>query len=123
MKCGKHDNTPLIRYLAMKMILIPWVSLLAGFKYTEVASAFRAYSLKLLMDEKINILRDCFVSYEFLWYMSVKAPRNAYKVKEIPTRRCYLSTGKLVTKISSLGCADIIFQLIKLTFGKYNVKS
>ncbi len=119
MKGGKHEHTPLIRLMAMKMILIPWVNMLSGYKYTEVASAFRGYSSKLLRDEKIDILRDCFVSYEFLWHMSVEAPKNNFKVTEIPTKRCYPKTGKLVTKISSAGCADIILQLIKLTLGKY----
>ena len=112
MKGGKHENTPFIRLMAMKMILIPWVSMLAGYKYTEVASAFRGYSAKLISDEKINIFRDCFVSYEFLWHMSVEAPRNNYK-------GCYPKSGKLVTKISSAGCADIIFQLVKLALGRY----
>lgn len=119
MKGGKHENTPFIRFAAMKLILIPWVSLLSGYMYTEVASAFRAYSVKLLSDEKINIFRDCFVSYEFLWHMSVEAPRRKYKVKEIPTKRCYPPTGKIPTKIKASGCADIILQLIKLTLGQY----
>lgn len=117
-KGAKHENTPLIRLLAMKLILIPWVSILANFRYTEVASAFRAYSKNLLIDA--DILRDCFVSYEFLWYMSVFAPKNNYKVTEIPTERCYPKTKKIPTKISTRGCFDIILQLFYLTIGKYN---
>lgn len=119
MKGGKHENTPFIRFAAMKLILIPWVSILSGHIYSEVASAFRAYSAKLISDEKINIFRDCFVSYEFLWHMSVEAPRNGFKVKEIPATRCYPATGKIPTKIKASGCADIILQLIKLTLGQY----
>ena len=119
---AKHENTPLIRVLAMKLILIPWVNFLSGYKYSEVASAFRGYSSKLLSDETINIFRDCFISYEFLWYLSVQAPKKGYKVKEIPTERCYPKQGKLVTKITTFGCLDIILQLIKLTVGKYNIK-
>ena len=118
MKGAKHENTPLIRFLAMKLILIPWVSLLAKYPYTEVASAFRAYSKNLIINA--DILRDCFVSYEFLWYMSVFASRNKYKVIEIPTERCYPKTGKIPTKISMRGCFGIILQLFYLAIGKYN---
>jgi len=119
---GKHENTPIIRFLAMKLILIPWINLLSGYKYSEVSSAFRGYSSRLLSDESINIFRDCFVSYEFLWYLSVQAPKKGYKIKEIPTTRIYPKQGKLVTKISTLGYLDIILQLIKLTTGKYNFR-
>lgn len=118
MKGAKHENTPFIRLLAMKLMLIPWVSILANYHYTEVASAFRAYSRNLLTNA--NILRDCFVSYEFLWYMSVFAPKNNYKVIEIPTERCYPKTGKIPTKISIRGCFGIILQLFYLSIGKYN---
>ena len=118
MKGAKHENTPFIRLLAMKLLLIPLVSTLANYRYTEVASAFRAYSKNLLTD--VDVLRDCFVSYEFLWYMSVFAPKNNYKITEIPTERCYPKTGKIPTKISMRGCFDIILQLFYLTIGKYN---
>lgn len=118
MKGARHENTPFIRLLAMKLLLIPLVSNLANYRYTEVASAFRAYSKNLLTEA--DVLRDCFVSYEFLWYMSVFAPKNHYKVTEIPTERCYPKTGKIPTKISTKGCFEIILQLLYLAMGKYN---
>lgn len=121
MSGGKHENTPFIRLLAMKLILIPTINILSHSKYTEIASAFRAYSVKLLKDA--DILRDCFVSYEFLWYMSVFAAKNNYKVTEIPTERSYPKTGKIPTKISLKGCFDILFQLYFLSQGKYDRKN
>lgn len=118
MEGAKHENTPFIRLLAMKLILIPFVNILSKYHYTEIASAFRAYSKKLLV--KADILRDCFVSYEFLWYMSVFAAKNNFKITEIPTERCYPKNGKIPTKISLKGCFGIIMQLINLACGKYN---
>ena len=118
MQGARHENTPFIRLLAMKLLLIPLVSNLANYRYTEVASAFRAYSKNLLTEA--DVLRDCFVSYEFLWYMSVFAPKNHYKVTEIPTERSYPKTGKIPTKISMRGCFGIILQLFYLSIGKYN---
>jgi dolichol-phosphate mannosyltransferase len=114
---GKHENTPLIRILATKYILTPWINILAKYKYTETSSAFRGYSKKILTSA--NLFRKCFVSYEFLWYMSVFAAKNNFKIIEIPTERIY-PKGIKATKINVLGYFQIIFQLICLTFKKYN---
>lgn len=118
MKGARHENTPIARLLAMKLILIPWINLLAKSHYTEVASAYRAYSKNLL--ESANVLNKKFVSYEFLWYMSVFAPKNNFKITEIPTERCYPKSKKIPTKISLKGCFEIILQLFYLTIGKYD---
>ncbi len=118
MKGAKHENTPILRLLAMKTILIPWINILSNYRYTEVASAFRAYSRNLL--EKANVLNKNFISYEFLWYMSVFAPKNNFRITEIPTERCYPKTNKIPTKISLSGCFEIILQLFYLSIGKYD---
>ena len=88
-KGGQHENTPFIRLFANKMILIPWVRMLAKYPYTEVASAFRGMSRRFLQDKRLRIERDCFVGYELLWYISVMAPKLKYKVMEIPIKRLY----------------------------------
>ena len=41
---GKAINTPLIRLLAVKLIHIPIISFIAGFKYTDTSNGFRGYS-------------------------------------------------------------------------------
>lgn len=120
-KGGEYKNTPIIRYLASKLILIPWVSLLAKYQYTEVASAFRGMSKNMLLDKNVQILRDCFVGYELLWYISMIAPKLKFKVLEIPTKRNYPNTKEVPTKINTAGCFKIILQLVYLTLGKYNV--
>ena len=68
--------------------------MLSGHKYSEAASAFRGYSAKFLSDEKINIFRNCFVSYELLWYLSVQAPKRGYKIKEVPVKMRLRETGE-----------------------------
>lgn len=120
MQGGKHKNTPLIRLWAMKLILIPTINKLSNYNYTEIASAFRAYSSKLLKDA--DVLRDCFISYEFLWYMSVFSAKNNYKITEIPTERYYPKAKKTPTKISLKDCFNILFQLYCLAKGKYDKK-
>jgi len=118
---GHHENTPLFRLVANKLILIPWVQMLAGYPYTEVASAFRGMSRRFLTDPRLEIERGCFVGYELLWYISVMAPKLGFKVMEIPIKRLY-PKGPTPTKITWARCFGIIGQLIKLTFGRYDRK-
>lgn len=98
---GKEINTPLSRKLAIKLIHAPFISLMAGFRYTDTTNGFRAHSSRLLLDPKMQPFRDVFETYELLAYLSVKAPKLGYKVTEIPVTRSY-PKGKVPTKISPL---------------------
>jgi len=120
---GKGINTPLIRLIATKLIHIPIISLLAGFKYTDTTNGYRGYSIKFLLSERVQPFRNIFNTYELLAYLSVKAPRLGFKVKEIPVIRAYPSKGKKPTKISFFrGNFDLLRILFNLIIGKYNIK-
>ena len=122
-KGGKAINTPLIRHLSVKLIHAPIISLTARKKFTDTTNAFRAYSIKYLKDEKVKPLRDIFVTYELLAYLSVRATQLGYRACEIPVTRAYPKTGKTPTKISFFkGNSDLIKILFKNLFGKYNPK-
>lgn len=117
---GQGINTPILRHIAVKFIHAPWISLLAGFWFTDTTSAFRGISKTVLQNPSLNLFRDVFVGYELLFYMSAKIPRLNYKIKEIPVIRAYPQTGKTPTKISFWGNFTIIKELIKLSLGAYN---
>jgi dolichol-phosphate mannosyltransferase len=119
-KGGYHENTPLSRYIAVRLIHAPWISLLSGFWFTDTTSAYRGLSTKLLTSPSLNIFRDIFIGYELLFYMSAKSPKLGYKTIEIPVKRIYPKLGKTPTKITFLGNFKIILELIKLTFNKYS---
>lgn len=122
-KGGKAINTPLIRHLSVKLIHAPIISLTARKKFTDTTNAFRAYSIKYLKDERVKPLRDIFVTYELLAYLSVRATQLGYRVCEIPVTRAYPKIGKTPTKISFFkGNSDLIKILFKNLFGKYNPK-
>ena len=53
---GNHSNTPLIRYLAIRFIHAPLLSIASGIKWTDSTQGFRAYSKSLILSEKIGIL-------------------------------------------------------------------
>ena len=119
-KGAKHENTPFLRWFAVRFIHSPWISLLARKLYTDTTNGFRGISTTFLKDTKLNLFRDIFNAYELLFYMSIKAPRLNYKTTEIPVTRSYPKKGKTPSKITFIGNFKIIGELIKLTFGKYD---
>lgn len=119
-KGGVHKNTPLFRYLSVKLIHAPWISFMSGFSYTDTTSAYRGISSKILLDENINVFRNIFSSYELLFYMSVAVSKSGYKICEIPVSRIYPKNTKTPTKISFAESFNIIKILYKLNKGVYN---
>lgn len=98
----------------------PFISLMAGFHYTDTTNGFRAHSTRLLLDDRLKPFRDVFDTYELLGYLSVKAPKLGYKVIEIPVSRSY-PKGKVPTKISPLrGNLLLIKTLLNLYMNKYD---
>lgn len=121
-KGGKAINTPLIRHLAVKIIHIPIISFLAGFKYTDTTNGFRGYSSKFLTHEKVKPFRDCFDTYELIAYLSIKAPRLNFKVCETPVTRMY-PKGEIPTKISAIKGNFLLLKILLFcALGKYDVK-
>lgn len=121
-KGGEAVNTPLLRFLAIKLLHSPVISLLAGFRYTDTTNGFRGYSRRLLLDPKLEIFRDIFDTYDLLAYLSVKSPRFGYKTREIAVKRGY-PQGKVPTKISFWkGNFEIMKIILKLLIGKYDTK-
>ena len=120
---GRAINTPLLRAIAVRLIHAPIISLTAHFRFTDTTNAYRAYSLRYLLDERVKPLRDIFMTYELLAYLSVRATQLGYKACEIPVARIYPKAGKTPTKISLFrGNIELIKILLKNTLGVYNPK-
>ena len=122
-KGGQAINTPLIRYISLRMLHAPIISLTAQKWYTDTTNAYRAYSKKYLEHSKVKPLRDIFMTYELLAYLSVKADQLKLKTCEIPVKREYPKRGKTPTKISLLkGNSELLKILFCNLFHKYDVK-
>lgn len=120
-KGGKAINTPFIRTIAVKFIHAPVISLTARQRFTDTTNAYRAYSRKYLTDNRVQPLRDIFMTYELLAYLSVRATQLGMKACEIPVARAYPETGKTPTKISFFkGNSELIKILLKNARGEYN---
>jgi dolichol-phosphate mannosyltransferase len=117
---GIAENTPKLRAFAIHYIHAPMLSLFSGFHWTDTTQGFRAYSRKMLLDSKIGIFRNVFMTYELLAYLSYRAPRLNYRCVELPTVRRY-PKGEIPTKISSFkGNFFILLVLCQACFGNYN---
>ena len=123
-KGGEAINTPIIRYLSVRFIHAPIISLTAHKWYTDTTNNFRAYSKNYLENENVQPLRDIFVTYELLAYLSVKADQLKMKTCEIPVKREYPKTDKIPTKISPIkGNSDLIKILFNNLFHKYDIEN
>ena len=119
-KGGKAINTPFIRLLSVKLIYAPIISLTAHQRFTDTTNAYRAYSVKYLTDDRVKPLRDIFMTYELLAYLSVRATQIGMKACEIPVTRAYPKKGKTPTKISFFkGNAELMKILFKNARGAY----
>ena len=117
---GRHSNTPLSRYLAIKLIHAPLLSLASGFAWTDTTQGFRAYSARALNDERVNPFRDIFIDYELLAYLSYRLPKLNYRCIELPTVRDY-PEGEVPTKISAFrGNFALIKTLAKTCLRRYD---
>lgn len=120
-KGGKAVNTPVIRFVSVRCIHAPIISLTAHQHFTDTTNAYRAYSAEYLKDERVQPLRDIFMSYELLAYLSVRATQIGRKACEIPVTRAYPKRGKTPTKISFLkGNSELMKILIENAKGRYN---
>jgi len=122
-KGGRAINTPFIRLISVQLIHAPIISLTAHQKFTDTTNAYRAYSRRYLTDERVQPLRDIFMGYELLAYLSVRATQLGMKACEIPVTRAYPKAGKIPTKISFFkGSIELMSILLKNALGVYNPK-
>lgn len=120
-KGGRAINTPLIRTFSVRLIHAPIISLTAHQKFTDTTNAYRAYSRRYLMDKRVQPLRDIFMTYELLAYLSVRATQIGMKACEIPVTRAYPRGEKTPTKISFFrGNLELMSILLKNARGVYN---
>lgn len=120
-KGGRAINTPLVRLISVTLIHAPIISLTARHRFTDTTNAYRAYSSRYLKDERVQPLRDIFMTYELLAYLSVRATQIGMRACEIPVTRAYPKTGKTPTKISFLkGNGELMKILLLNAMGAYS---
>jgi dolichol-phosphate mannosyltransferase len=118
---GAEHNTPLERKLGSMLIHVPVLSLAARFRYTDTTNGFRAFSTRFLTDPAVQPFRGVFDTYNLHYYLSIKAPRLGFRVKELPVVRTYPVSGPVPSKISGIsGKLEIIKLLVLSAIGHYD---
>lgn len=117
---GAAIRTPRIRYLAVRFLHAPVISLTAHHWFTDTTNAYRAYSRRYLSDPRVQPFRDVFQAYELLAYLSVRATQIGLRACEVPVCRVYPAEGKTPTKISFFhGNWELLKTLFKNLMGAY----
>ena len=94
---GHHENTPAVRFWAIKIIMVPLMSLGARRHLTDSSNGFRAFSMRFLTDERVNPFREVFFRHELVYYLPNIACRLKFRVIEIPVTRNYSASGEVQT--------------------------
>ena len=120
-KGGKAENTPLARYIAVRCIHAPVIGLTAHARFTDTTNAFRAYSANYLLHDAVQPLRDIFMGYELLAYLSVRASQLGMRTCEVPVERVYPKGQPTPTKIKGFaGNRELLRVLFANAKGAYN---
>lgn len=118
---GRAVHTPLARWLGVRLIHAPLLSLAARFRYTDSTNGFRAFSRRLLLDPQVAPFRDVFTGYDLHYYLAIRAARCGFRVKEIPVTRAYPKKGAVPTKIKGFrGNWDVLRTLFRACGAHYN---
>jgi glycosyltransferase involved in cell wall biosynthesis len=118
---GNGVHTPLLRWLAIRLLHAPALSLASHFYWTDTTQGYRAYRASMLLDPLMGIFRDIFRDYELLAYMNYRAPRLKYVCMEIATTRRYPANEAIPTKIGGWRGNLRLIEILKNTcLGRYN---
>ena len=109
---GHAENTPPSRWLGIKLVHAPLISLAARTRYTDTTNGFRAYSRRFLLDPRVAPFRDVFSRYELHYYLAIRAPVLGYRVTEVPVARRYPGKGPVPTKISAVRGNLLVLQTL-----------
>lgn len=121
---GHHENTPLVRYLAVRLLHSPLLSWASGHRHTDTTNGFRAYSRKLLTSPEVEVFRPCFDRYQLHYHLAVESALRGYRLMELPVSRVYPASGKTPTKIKGIGgLFAVLRQLFDVCLGKYRSRS
>lgn len=117
---GRAENTPWLRYVAIRSVHAPVSSVAARTHLTDTTNGFRGHSARLLMDPRVAPFRDVFIGYELLAYLPIQAGKLDVPIREVPVTRRYPRGAETPTKIPGMrGNADLLRVLLRAASGAY----
>ncbi len=120
-KGGVHKNTPVDRLIGIKCVISPVLWLASGFHFTDPTNGMKGFKAYVLNNEKLDVFRPEFNSFNLQFYLNYRVPKLGYKTTEIAAERVYPDDGTVPTKIIGLRPRfKIIRELIVTALGMYN---
>ncbi|GAA1701477.1 hypothetical protein GCM10009792_22190 [Microcella alkalica] len=118
---GRAIRTPKLRYLAVRLVHAPLVSIASGRWQTDTTNGFRGYSMRLIEDPEIDVFRSVFHSYELHYHLAIESARlPRFRTTETPVTRAYPAGVKTPTKITPVrGNLKVLGVLLSAVFGRY----
>lgn len=102
----------------------PLLSLTGRHRFTDMTNGFLAYSARYLLLTDVQPLRDVFVNYELLFYLTVRAGQIGLRVGHVPVRCIYPNNEPVLTKINSLAARfTLLHQTLRAAGGHLTPKS
>jgi dolichol-phosphate mannosyltransferase len=118
---GEHQNTPLLRLLAIRVVAAGILWLGCGYWYRDQTNGFKGFSRAFLQDPRVAPFRDDFRGHNLQIYLNYRAAKLGYQIAEIPTRRNYPESGPIPTKIGTMSqWLKIFWEYLKVSAGAYN---
>jgi glycosyltransferase involved in cell wall biosynthesis len=118
---GAAENTPFDRTIANRCIHAPLLSLAGRCWYTDTTNGFRAYSVRYLLDSRVQPFRDVFQRYELLFYLTVRAGQIGAKIAQVPVRRTYPENEITPTKIRGFsGKLGVLKETLLVVIGAFH---
>ena len=120
-KGGEHKNTPLERYLGVRLVISPLLWIGGGFLYTDPTNGFKGLSRRFMTDERVSLVRRVFKQFNMQYYENCRAAKLGFRVTEIPVSRVYPDDGSVPTKITHFSRKLVlIWELLLTVVGVYN---
>ena len=115
---GIAKNTPLLRYIGIRLIASPLISLTSGFHYDDVCNGYKGFSRNYILDKRMDWFRDEFSTYEYCYYPLVHAKKLGYKICQIPTIRVY-PKNEIPSKIKGFSSnLKLLREIFKLAYSQ-----
>lgn len=117
---GISQNLPLDRYIGIKLLISPIISIASRRIFTDPSNQCRVFSkkaIKLL----INVDISRFKRYDYFFFIPIKLSRSGYLTSEFPVTRRYPGDGTIPTHIPKSNYFRIGIDIVRmaLTHKKY----
>lgn len=115
---GKAINTPILRYLGIRFIASPLISLFSRTLYSDVCNGFKAFSCRLILEPRLAWFSDRFSKYEYCYFPLVHCKKLGFKPCEVPTIRAY-PKNEIPSKIKGFSSnLRLLKEIILIAFSK-----